>query len=109
MTSAIEETVKALTEFESELDRVKAEASETKRRMLKDVSDWAASAKANAVAKAQELAADRVAKARAEAEGDADSIKKKGEASLKTLEASISKHKSKAADMVVARLMGGAE
>ena len=109
MTSAIEETVKALIEFESELDRVKAEASDTKRKMLKDASEWAASANASAVAKAQEIAADRMAKAKAEADAEADSIRKKGESSLKSFEVSISKNKSKAASQVVARLMGGSE
>jgi len=109
MSSTIEETLKALVDFESELDRVKGEASDSKRKMLKDSSDWGASAKSDAVAKAQEIASARIAKAKEEAEEEAVAIKKKGEASLKTFEASISKNRSKAASHVVKKLMGEAE
>ncbi len=106
MSSVIEETVKALIEFESELDKAKAEASETKKMMIKDAAGWAASARASGISKAQQLASERLAKAREEAEEEADAIRKKGESSLKNFEASISKGKSKAADHVVGRLLG---
>ncbi len=106
MASTIEETVKALTEFESELDRVKAESAEARKKIVKDASDWSESSKSGAVSKAQELASSRLAKAREEAEGEAAEIRKKGESSLKSFESSLSKNKSKAAEVVVARLLG---
>jgi len=106
MNSAIEETVKALAEFESELDRAKAEASKSKKQLLKDASDWAKSAKASAISKAQQMASDTVAEARSEAEREADAIRKKGESSLKAFESSISRKKTKAVEAVVARLLG---
>ena len=106
MSSVIEGTLKALIEFESELDRAKAEASDTKKKMLKDATELAAGVKANALSKAQQLAAERLAKARAEAEKEAESIRKKGEFSLKTFEGSISKRKAKAVAHVVVRLLG---
>lgn len=106
MGSVIETTVKALVEFESELDRVKAEASESRRKLVKDAADWAAAAKANALAEAQEIASTRLAKAKEEAEEEAAEIRKKGEASRKSFEASLTKHKSKAATRVKSILMG---
>ncbi len=106
MDTVVEDTVKALIEFESELDRAKSEALDLKKKMLKDSGDWAASAKSAAVSKAQELASDRVAKARAESEREADSIREKAEKSLKAFETSISKRRGKAAELVVARLLG---
>lgn len=106
MSSAIETTVKALVEFESELDKVKADASESKRRLLKDASDWAASAKSSAIAGAQDIASERLARAKEEAEAEAAAIKKKGESSRKAFEASLTKHKSEAAAHVASRLLG---
>ncbi|MDA4125743.1 MAG: hypothetical protein OK452_00855 [Thaumarchaeota archaeon] len=109
MSSAIEETVKALVEFESELDTAKAEISEAKKRTMKDAADWAGSAKASAISKAQEIATKTVAKAREAAEAEAAKIRKKGESDLKAFESSISKHKSEAAEMVASRLLGDAK
>jgi vacuolar-type H+-ATPase subunit H len=106
LTSVIEETLKALTEFESALEAAEAEASEAKKRILKDANDWAADARGEALSEAQKMASQTLAKARAEAEKEADSIREKGEGSLKAFEASISKRKSKAAELVVGRLQG---
>jgi vacuolar-type H+-ATPase subunit H len=106
MSSVIEDTVKALVEFESELDRAKAGASDANKRMLKDAANWAETAKASAISKAQQIASERLARARAEAEREAGSIRKKGESSLKAFEDSISKRKASAAQRVVARLLG---
>lgn len=106
MASVIEETVKALVEFESQLDRVKAESADAKKKMVKDATDWSESSRSAAISKAQELASSRLAKAREEADADAAQIKKKGEGSLKSFEASLSKHKSKASEVVAARLLG---
>ncbi len=109
MSSAIEETVKALVEFESELDAAKAEVSEAKTRIMKEAADWAEAAKASAVSKAQEIASKTIAKAREDAEAEAEKIRKKGESDLKAFENSIAKHKSKAAELVASRLLGEAE
>ena len=56
MTQVIEEAVKALAEFEAELDRIKTDASEAKKRLVKAAADEAEKAKSDALAKAQELA-----------------------------------------------------
>ncbi|HEV2226353.1 MAG TPA: hypothetical protein VGR56_06060 [Nitrososphaerales archaeon] len=109
MSSAIEETVKALVEFESGLDSAKAEVSEAKTRTMKEAADWAAAAKASAISKAQEIASRTVAKARENAETEAEKIRKKGESDLKAFENSIMENKSKAADLVASRLLGEAE
>lgn len=106
MSSAVEQTVKALVEFESELDRARADATESKRRASKDAADWAESAKASAVSKAQEIAAQRLAKAKGDAEAEAEKIRKKGESDLRAFEGSISKHRAEAAKVVAARLLG---
>ncbi len=106
MSSAIESTVKALVEFEAELDRAKGEVSEAKRRATKDALDWAEEAKASAISKAQAIASQRVKEAKEDAESEAVAIRKKGESELKAFEASISKNKSQAAELVGARLLG---
>ncbi len=106
MNSAIEETVKALVGFESELDRAKVEASEAKKRATKDANDWAEAARAAAVSRAQEIASNTLAKARAEAESEAAKIREKGESDLRAFESLISKHKAEAAETAAARLLG---
>ncbi len=106
MSSAIEETVKALVGFESQLDRAKVEASEAKRRAMKDATDWAEAAKAAAVSKAQEIASGMLVKARAEADAEAAKIREKGESDLRAFEGLISKHKAKAAEIAAAGLLG---
>jgi len=106
MSAAIEATVKALVEFESELEKAKAEASEAKRRAAKDAADWAEAAKASAISKAQEIGARRVADAKAEAEAEAQRIREKGTSDLMAFESSISRHRSKAAELVASRLLG---
>jgi vacuolar-type H+-ATPase subunit H len=106
MGSAIESTVKALVEFEAELDRAKAEVSEAKRKTAKDALNWADEAKVEAIAKAQAIASQKVAKAKEEAESEAARIRSKGESDLRAFESSISKNGSKAAELVAARLLG---
>jgi vacuolar-type H+-ATPase subunit H len=106
LTSVIEQTLKALTEFESQLEAAKIEAAEAKKKLLKDANDWAAAASGKALAEAQETASQTIARAKTEAEKEAESIRLKGEASLKAFEASISKRKGKAAELVAARLRG---
>jgi vacuolar-type H+-ATPase subunit H len=106
MGSLIEATVKALIEFESELDKTKAEALEVKKKMVKNAVVLAESARSTAISKAQQQVSERLAKARAEGEAEAESIRKKGESSLKSFEASISLRKAKAVEEVVGRLLG---
>jgi vacuolar-type H+-ATPase subunit H len=106
MGSPIEATVKVLVEFESELDRMKAEALEAKKKMIKDAIGLAESARSTAISKAQQQVSERLAKARAESEGEAESIRKRGESSLKSFEAAISMRKAKAVEKVVGRLLG---
>jgi len=106
LSSPVEVTVKALVEFESELDMTKGEALDTKRKMIKDAEGLSEAAKSSAIAKAQQQAQETLAKARAEAESEADTIRKNGEVSLKSFEALIAKRKAKATEGVVARLLG---
>ncbi len=106
MSKTIEDTLKALVEFESELDVARADASEARIQMVKKAGEWAERAKADAIAKAQQVAAETLARARDEAEKEAESIRKKGEAALKGFQGSISKHQSDAAQMVAKILLG---
>lgn len=109
MGSQIEATVKALVEFDSELDRIKAEALEVEKKMVKEAAGLAESAKSTAISKAQQQVSERLVKARAEGEGKAESIRTNGESSLKSFEATISKRKTKAIEKVVGRLLGEAQ
>jgi len=106
MSRAVEETIKALVEFESALDGVKSESAESKKRMIKDAGEWAASAKNKALAKAREIAAQRLAAARREAEAEAESIRRRGESEMKRFEESISRRKKDATELVTKRLLG---
>ena len=109
MSSAIEATVKALVEFEAELDRAKAEATDAKKKAAKDALDWAEGARSSAISKAQQIASEGVARAREEAEAEATKIREKGEASLRAFEDSISKRREEAAKLAASRLLGGGE
>lgn len=109
MSSAIEATVRALAEFEAELERAKAEASEAKRKALKDALEWAEAARSSAISKAQEVASGKVAKAKEDAEAEAREIRKKGARSLGAFEASISKHRAEAVVLAASRLLGESE
>jgi vacuolar-type H+-ATPase subunit H len=106
MSPAIEATVKALVEFESELDGAKREVLEANRKTMQNALDWAEAAKSSALSKAQEIASQRVAKAKEDAEEEAIRIRMKGESDLEAFEVSISKNMSRAVDLVAARLMG---
>ncbi len=106
MSSAIEQTVRALVEFEAQLDSAKAELTDAGKRTAKEAADWAEAAKATAISRAQEIASRTVAKAREDAEAEADMIRKKGESDLKAFESSITKHKGKAAELVASMLLG---
>jgi len=107
MTQVIEEAVKALAEFEAELDRIKTDASEAKKRLVKAAADEAEKARGDALAKAQELADERVKVAKQAAERDAAEIAKRGEESLNRLKAATLKRKAEAVELAVRRLLGG--
>ncbi|HXY56783.1 MAG TPA: hypothetical protein VEH01_04125 [Nitrososphaerales archaeon] len=109
MSASIEATVKALVEFESELDKAKAGATGAKKRVSKDALDWAEGARAAAVSRAQQIANQRIAEAKEEAEAEAKTIREKGEAALKAFESSISKHRAEAAELAASRLLGGSD
>jgi vacuolar-type H+-ATPase subunit H len=106
MSNVIEETLKALTEFESQLNSARTDASEARRQMVKNAAEWAESAKAKAIASARRIASETASKAREEAEREAESIRKKEQATLKVFEGSMSRRKSEAAELVADRLLG---
>jgi vacuolar-type H+-ATPase subunit H len=106
MSNAIESTLKALTDFEAQLNAARDGAADAKRQMTKSAAEWAESARAEAVAEAQKAAAETVAKARREAEKEAKAISEKGKASLKHLEATLASNRSEAASLVRERLLG---
>jgi vacuolar-type H+-ATPase subunit H len=106
MSGVVEGTVEALVEFESALDRIKSEASEAKKRMVKSAGELAASAKASALSKAHELATMRLDAVRKEAGVEAESIRKNGDIEMKKFEQTISRHKKEAAELVTRWLLG---
>jgi vacuolar-type H+-ATPase subunit H len=107
MTEAIEETIRALTEFEAELEKLKTGAVETKKAMIKNAGAWAETAKAVAIGQAQQVANQRLSTARTEAEEEIESIRSASQKSLKDLTESIADHKQEAVQLVVKRLLGG--
>jgi vacuolar-type H+-ATPase subunit H len=109
MSNAIEEALKALTEFESQLDSAKAGASEAKRQMVREAGELAEKARAAAVAEAQRIAQETVSKARIEAEDEAESIRNDGLSALKAFEDALPKHKPEAAELVTRALLGETE
>ena len=109
MSVSIEATLKALVEFESELDKAKGEAADAKKRAAKDALDWAEGAKVTAIKKAQQIASQRIAEAKEDAEAEARKIREKGDASLKAFEASISTRRTEAAEVAASRLLGGSD
>ncbi|MBI3023455.1 MAG: hypothetical protein HYU03_04770 [Thaumarchaeota archaeon] len=106
MTSAVEEAIKVLEGFESELEKIKQEAVEAKKSLLRKVSEEGETAKAEALAKAQAVADERIRRARNEADGEASSIIARGDQSVKTLEERISKKNKEAVELVVKELLG---
>ncbi len=106
MSSPVEDTINALTEFESLLDSAKNDAAESKKRMLKGAQEWAEAAKSAALARADKMASETIAKARTEAERDAAQIRSSGEAALRRYEQAMGKHTAEAAEHVAKRLLG---
>ncbi len=106
MSKVIEETLKALTEFETQLDAAKADSAEAKRQMLKGAAEWAGTARASSVAEAQRIAGEALSKARKVAEAEAESIKKEGASALKSFQGALAKRKAGAEELVTERLLG---
>jgi len=106
MSTAIEETLKALTEFEAQLDSAKAEASEAKRQMLRMAAEWAEAAKGAAVAEAQKIVSEALAKAKKEAEKEAESIAKKGDVAVERFKKALATQRPKAVELVEETLLG---
>ena len=106
MPETIADTVKALTDFEAELDRVKASAADAKKKIVKDAGDWAEAAKAEAIAEAQRIAAQRLSEAKSVAEAEAAEIRSKGQASARRFADSIARNKKAASELVLKRLLG---
>lgn len=106
MTQAIEETIKALKEFELDLDKVKAEAADAKTKLLKDAGDWADAVKREDLQGAQRVAELRLEAARAEGEREVESIKRAAQASLQSLKETLANHKTEAVELVVKKLLG---
>ena len=106
MSKAIEDTLKALTDFESQLDVAKSEALDAKKQMLRRASEWAEAARGSAISEARSTASETISNARKEAEAEAGSIRAEGEASLKSFERTLASHRSEAAELVRRRLLG---
>jgi vacuolar-type H+-ATPase subunit H len=106
MSQVIEETIKALTEFEAELDKTRSDTVEVRKRLAKSAGDWAEEAKTEAIAHAQKIAQQRLETARAEAEAEAESIKSAGRTALQSFKETITGNKKEAVQLVTKRLLG---
>ena len=106
MSKVIEETIKALTEFEAHLDVAMTEATEARKKLVKNAAELGDASRSKAVDAARKIASEKIEEARAEAEREAAEIKRKGQASLKKHEESMSKHKAEAVALVEKHLLG---
>ncbi len=106
MTSAVEDAIKVLEGFESELERIKEEAIEAKKSLLRKVSEEGENAKKEALDSVQSISGERIAKARAEADREASLIMAKGEQSVRKLREQISRKSAEAVELVVKELLG---
>jgi vacuolar-type H+-ATPase subunit H len=106
MTQAIEEALKALGDFESDLDRIKSETLEAKQRLLKLAFEASETSKNQAIAAARRVAEADLTAAREAADKQADAIRKKGQTSTERFRSSILAHKDDAVDAVLRTLLG---
>jgi len=106
MSSPVEEAVKVLAEFEADLERIKAESVDAKKRLSKLVADEGDKAMKLALAKAHDVAAKQVQKAREDAEQEASSIADRGNEELSRLKERISKRSEEALRLVSEHLLG---
>ncbi len=106
MSSVVEEAIKVLAAFEAELDRVKLEATEAKKRLMKVAVDRGERARDDALAKARSMAEERIRKARRDAEAEASVILEKGQSSLASLNTRISEKSDVALELITKHLLG---
>ncbi len=106
MSSVVEEAIKVLAAFEAELDRVKLEATEAKKRLMKVAVDQGERARDDALAKARSMAEERIRKARQDAEAEASVILEKGQSSLASLNSRISEKSDIALELITKHLLG---
>ncbi len=106
MSSVVEEAIKVLAAFEAELDRVKLEATEAKKRLMKVAVDQGEKARDDAFAKARSMAEERIRKARRDAEAEASMILEKGQSSLASLNSRISEKSDAARELITKHLLG---
>lgn len=107
MSKSIEATIKTLTEFEAELDQLKARAAEAKKELIKSAGGWADAARAETIARAQNMAEKNLAEAKAEAGKEVASIESAGQKSLQALRWTMADHADEAVQLVMKRLLGG--
>ncbi len=106
MSSVVEEAIKVLAAFEAELDGVKLEATEAKKRLMKVAVDQGEKARDDALAKARSVAEQRIRNARRDAEAEAAVIVEKGRSSLVSLNARISEKSDVALELITKHLLG---
>jgi vacuolar-type H+-ATPase subunit H len=106
MSSAVEEAIKVLAEFESELEEIREESVDARKRLSKIAKDEGDKAMKLALARAHAIAEEQIRKAREDAEREADSISKKGEEALAGLKEKISKRSEEALRLVSEHLLG---
>lgn len=106
MSSVVEEAIKVLAAFEAELDGVKSEAIEARKRLLKVAIDQGEKAREEALAKARSMAEMRIRNARRDAEAEAAMIIERGRSSLASLNARISEKSDVALKLVTKHLLG---
>jgi vacuolar-type H+-ATPase subunit H len=106
MAQTVEDTIKALKEFEQDLDRVKATVADAAKKMVKDARDWADSARAAALVEAKKSADLALERAKEEAAHEVHKIGEGSHESLQTLKQTMAAHKIAAAELVLKRLLG---
>jgi vacuolar-type H+-ATPase subunit H len=102
----VNEVVQALTDFEQGLDKIKEEALESKKKLVKLGLEESEKAKAEAIAKAEKLAEERLARAREAVNDKVASIKKAGEENLMKVKATILNQRIPAKYLVIKKLLG---
>jgi vacuolar-type H+-ATPase subunit H len=106
MAQTVEDTIKALKEFEQDLDGVKATVADAGKKMVKDARDWADSARAAALVEAQKAVDLALERAKEEAADEVHKIGEGSQESLQTLRQTMAVHEIVAAELVLKRLLG---
>lgn len=101
----VEKATSALVDLEQDLDQIKAEAVQARKRILDLAVELSAQAKSEVLADTRVMADEKLAAAKVEAEKEALLILAKGDESLKVLKGRISSKKEDATELVVSRLL----